>query len=192
MCYKTGSMACIILLAMFSRLVPHPPNFTPMIAVALFAGATLSSRWLALLLPLAAMLLSDAALEAATRMHLLGGWLAMGHGFHRGMLMIYVIFALITAIGFLLRERKTVVAVSSSVLAASIAFFVLANFGVWAEGAIYPHTMDGLWQCYLAALPFQKWSLLGNAFYALVLFGGLALLEQTMPSIVLRPAASVR
>ena len=78
-------------------------------------------------------------------MYLLGGWLAMGHGFHRGMLDDLRIFALITAIGFDLGQRKTIVAVSSSILAASIAFFVLANFGVWAEGAIYPYTMDGLW-----------------------------------------------
>ena len=192
MVYKTSALGCMILLAALSRLIPHPPNFTPVMAVALFGAATLSRRWLAFAVPLLAMLVSDAALEVTTRLGVLNGWLAQGYGFHRGMVAIYAILALITAMGFLLRRRRTFLAVSATTLSASLLFFLLANFAVWADGMMYSRTAEGLWLCYVAALPFLKWSLLGSACYALALFGGLALAEHWLPRLVCRPRAEER
>jgi hypothetical protein len=192
MSYRTGALGCMILVAAMSRLVPHPPNFTPIMAMALFGGATLSQKWVAFLLPLLAMLISDAALELTTRLGLLSGWLAEGYGFHWGMAVVYSIFALITAIGLLLRKRRTIVTVSAATLAASVLFYSLANFAVWADGTLYPRTVEGLWFCYVAALPFFQWTLLGNACYAVALFGGLALAERLVPRLVCGSAAPSR
>jgi hypothetical protein len=189
--YRVPAIACMILLAALSRLLPHPPNFAPITAVALFGAATLSPWWLAFVVPLGAMLLSDAALEWTTKWGLFDGWLSHGYGFHRGMVAIYAIFLLITALGLLLRRRRGVLAIGSAALAASVLFFLLSNFAVWAGGEVgYPRTLQGLEACYVAGLPFFQWTLLGDACYVLLLFGGLALVEYFVPSLVLRPEGS--
>src|SRR5437660_6450950 len=97
----------MVLLVAMTRLLPHPPNFTPLGALALFAGAQFRSRWAAFLVPLAAMLLSDAALEVVTSQEWGSGWLAHGTGFYRGMWVVYGAIALVTAVGLLLRRRKS-------------------------------------------------------------------------------------
>src|SRR5438132_8806742 len=94
----------MILLAALARLLPHPPNFTPVGAVALFGAAHLPSRWAAFLAPVAAMFLGDLALEAAGGLGLLGGWMAGGKGFYAGMWVVYLAVALVTALGFVLRR----------------------------------------------------------------------------------------
>jgi uncharacterized membrane protein len=188
--YRLALPACAIVLAALSRLLPHPPNFTPMTALALFGAASISSRWLAFALPMAALLLSDVMLEITTRAGVLSGWLSRSYGFHRGMFVIYGIFVLIACIGFVLRKRRTVPAIVAVTLVSSLLFYLLANFSVWVVDGMYPHTLEGLLQCYVAAIPFLKWNLLGNAFYVSILFGGLSSLERLIPDAVLnRPPA---
>jgi hypothetical protein len=186
--YRTSTIVCLLILAALLRLVPHPPNFTPMIAMALFGAANLPRRSLALLLPVAAMLLGDAALELTTRLGLLSGWLALGYGFHTGMISIYAIFILISVVGLTLRNRSSVTSIASVTLLSSFLFFVLANFAVWAAGGMYPRTSEGLWQCYTAALPFFKWTISGSIFYAFVLFGTSAAAARIAPALVCRPS----
>jgi hypothetical protein len=70
-----------------------------------------------------------------------------------------------------------------------VVFFIVSNFGVWAWWNLYPHTPEGLWACYTAAIPFFRNTLLGDATYSTVLFGGFALAERLLP--VLREAPSV-
>lgn len=159
-------IASMIFAAAASRLVPHPPNLTAITAIALFGGAYLSDRRMAFAIPLSALLLGDAQL-----------------GFYGHMEIVYGSFALIVAIGLLLRERRTVPMVSAAVLTSSVLFFVLTNLGVWATSGLYPRTMTGLVACYTAALPFFRNMLVGDAVYALVLFGGLALLERLIPRL---------
>jgi hypothetical protein len=183
---RTAVLVGMVLLAALSRLVPHPPNFTPLGALALFAGAQFRSRWVAFLVPLAAMLLSDAALQVLTCLGWGDGWLAHGTGFYRGMWVVYAAIALVTAVGLLLRRRKSLPAVAGGVLAGSTLFFLVTNFAWWAGYDLYPHTLAGLVESYTAALPFYRWTLLGDACYATVLFGGLALAERRYP--VLRRA----
>ena len=62
-------------------------------------------------------------------------------------------------------------------LAASILFFVVTNFGVWALDSLYPRTLEGLVICYVAAIPFFANTLAGTLFYTAVLFGGFALAD---------------
>lgn len=170
----------MIVAAALSRILPHPPNFAPMNAIALFAGAYLADRKIAAItVPLLAMLLSDSALQ------LLTGW-----GFHADMWAIYAVIALITALSFRLApsvaQNRTTPAIAGFSIVASLMFFVLTNFIPWAihgMNGMYPRTADGLVACFVAALPFFQNSLLGDAVYAVVLFGGFALAERAIPAL---------
>jgi hypothetical protein len=186
---RAAVLVGMILLVALARLVPHPPNFAPVGAIALFGAAHFRKTWAAFLVPLAAMLVSDAALQVTTGLGLYSGWLAHSTGFHRGMWVVYGTIALVTAVGLLLRKRKPFWAVAGCVLASSALFFVITNFAVWADGTLYPKTPDGLLLCYTAAIPFFHWTLLGDAFFAAILFGGFALAERRYP--MLRLAAGV-
>ena len=149
----------IIALAAFSRLVPHPLNFAPIGALGLFAGSYLDRRW-AWVVPLAALLLSDAVL-----------------GFYSPLLMLFVYggFAAGALLGHrFLRESRTPLRILGCSLASASAFFLLSNFGCWVVG-MYPHTLTGLTQCYAMALPFFGNSLLGDLFYSTALFSLYAL-----------------
>lgn len=171
---RVGLIAAMIFGAAALRLLPHPVNFAPIGAMALFGGAHLPHRgWnfaLPFAIPLAAMLLSDAALEAST------GW-----GFHRLMPAVYGSFALIVTLGFLLRRGAGVLPVFFAALGAASLFFLITNFAVWALLDTYPSTAAGLAACYLAALPFFWNTLAGDLFYSAVLFGGFALAARGFP-----------
>jgi len=159
----------MVLAAAASRLLPHPPNLTPIAAMALFGGAYFSDKRAAFLVTLAAMFLSDLVI-----------------GLHRGLPVVYGTFALIVCIGLWLRTRRTLLPVAGAALASSLLFFIVTNFAVWALGSLYPKTTQGLITCYLAAVPFFRNTLIGDAFYTAVLFGGFTLAERRFP--VLREA----
>jgi hypothetical protein len=148
------------------RLVPHPPNFTPIGAMALFSGAYLGRRGLALLAPLAAMTLSDAVI-----------------GFYSGFWMTYLAVALIVVLGSLALSRVSVLRVGVAAIASSVLFFLVSNFGTWALSGMYPHTIAGLSACYVAAIPFFQNTVAGDLFYATLLFGGFKVAELLAPSL---------
>lgn len=177
---RLAALCGLILLAAFSRLIPHPPNFAPIGAIALFGGASFADRRIAFVVPLVAMFLSDLALG------ILSGDLSLG--VHRLIPVVYGSFALIVCLGFWLRKRRTLVPIAGAVLASSLVFFVLTNFGVWALGSSYPKTWEGLTACYVAGIPFFRNTLLGDAVYNTVLFGGIALAEHHFPLLRERPA----
>ena len=174
-----------VLLAALTRLIPHPPNFTPITALALFGAATLTDRRLALLIPLVALFISDLGIEALHRMGLMASW-----GIYSGMWVTYSAFLLVTLMGLLLRHRRNAVAIAGTTLAGSTVFFAVTNFGVWSSGHLYPRTLEGLLACYTAAIPFFQNSLLGDAFYATVLFGGFALAEKLSPALRQLPSVA--
>jgi hypothetical protein len=170
----------IILSAAAMRLVPHPPNVTPIGAMALFAGAHFAAKRTALLVPLAAMYLSDLAL----------GFFVYDFGwFHRFMPFVYAGFVVTVCLGLLIRRRLTPLAVGGAALTGSALFFVITNFGVWLVSDLYPKTAAGLVSCYVAAIPFFRNTLAGNAFYTLVLFGGFVMAQRYAP--VLREQAAL-
>lgn len=147
--------ALVIVLAAASRLVKHPFNFTPVIAMSIFAGCYLRSRW-AVILPLAAMLVSD---------YFIGfyDWQVMAS--------VYLSIALAYGIGWLLSRHFKWYNVVLSAFASSVVFFFITNFAVWAFFNWYPHTWQGLVSCFTLAIPFFRNSLAGDAFYTIVLFG---------------------
>ena len=150
----------IILLAAASRLVKHPFNFTPIVAMSLFAGCY-TRKYLYLLLPLAAMLVSD---------YFIGfyDWQVMGS--------VYVGIALAFFVGWQLKKFKKWYTIALSALMSSIIFFIVTNFAVWAFFDWYPHTYSGLLSCFTLALPFFRNSLMGDIVYTTALFGAFEML----------------
>ena len=140
------------------RLLPHEPNFAPIAAIALFGGVYLNKKY-ALVLPLAAMLISDFFL-----------------GFHSTMVYVYGAFVLTGFLGFWLRKHKHVGTVFGSAVVSAVLFFLVTNFGVWAQG-MYARDLSGLMQSYLMGLPFFKNTLLSNLFYTGVMFGSYELVK---------------
>jgi hypothetical protein len=160
-----------ILVAAALRLLPHPPNFTPIGAMALFGGAYLGRRWLAFAAPIGALLLSDLVL-----------------GFYHGMVTVYATVALIVLVGWVALSRVSPLRVGAAALASSILFFVVTNFGMWLFSGFYPLTAAGLAACYVAAIPFFQNTVAGDLFYSGLLFGGFALLERAVPRLRVQPA----
>jgi len=154
--------AAVIISAAACRLADHPFNFTPIAAMALFAGCYLKNKW-AIMFPLVAMLVSDYFL-----------------GFYHWpvMLTVYVSFILIFFLGRLLARRFKWQNVVFSSLAGSIIFFLLTNFAVWAFANWYPHTWQGLINCFTLALPFFRNTLTGDLFYVGLFFGAYELVSK--------------
>ena len=170
---RFGVLAGMVLLAALSRLIPHPPNFTPIAAMALFGGAYFINKNWSFGVPLLAMLISDFGLA-----------FIMGYEFFTFMrIVIYSGFILITMIGFLLRSKVKMLNIVFASLAGSVLFFVITNFAVWAldGGKFYPLNMTGLIECYIAAIPFFRNTLLGDLLYVSVLFGSFELAKYRFP-----------
>lgn len=167
------------------RILPHPWNFAPVTAMALFGGAHFERKAWAFAVPLAAMALSDAALQALYLMGLHPNW-----GWHDQLPVVYLSFAAVVALGFLLRGRRTPLPVAGAALSASVLFFLASNFGVWVTGVLgYPMTWEGLVACYVAAIPFFGSTLAGDLSYTALLFGAFALAERRVPLFAAPQAA---
>jgi hypothetical protein len=158
----------MIVFAALSRLIPHPPNFSPIEAMALFGGAYFAQRSLAFLIPLIAMLISDLII-----------------GLHDGLPVVYACIVAISAMGLMLRQRIGVARVVSLSFISALMFFMVTNFMVWAGSGMYPLNSAGLVACYTAAIPFFANQLAGVAFYSAALFGGYALLRSRFPQLKL-------
>jgi hypothetical protein len=178
-------LTVLVLLAATSRLIPHPPNFAPIAAVALFGGATFQRRT-AFLIPLAALLMSDLILHLTYLASWQPNW-----GFYQGQWVVYACSLASVFLGSLIRRRRTVLSIAIATVAGSVLFFLVTNFAVWASGTMYPRTAPGLLFCYEMALPFFRSTLAGDIVYSAVLFGTLALAEAGFP-MLREPAAQAR
>jgi hypothetical protein len=154
----------IIIAGAALRLVPHYPNFTPIAAIALFGGAYFTNKKLAIIVPFAAMLLSDLVL-----------------GYHSTFLAVYISFALIVAIGFTLQKKRTVSRIVVASISSSVLFFVITNFAFWLTGVYYPMNIAGIAECYVAAIPFFQNTLLGDLVYTGIFFGAFELAKYKLP-----------
>ncbi|RMF28181.1 MAG: hypothetical protein D6765_06380 [Bacteroidetes bacterium] len=169
-------VAGLILLAALSRLLPHPYNFTPLGGMALFGAAYFSRRWLGLLVPLAALWVSNLLLDNLLYAQYYEGFVWFSNPF------VFLSLAAVVALGWLTLRKVTLPRLIGSSLAASTLFFLISNFGVWLQGLLYPKTLAGLAACYAAALPFFQNTLLGDLFYVGVLFGTYAFLRKRVPA----------
>ena len=168
--YRTLLALAMIALAAALRIAPHPWNFTPVGAMALFSGAIIRDRRLAFFFPILALFVGDIFI-----------------GFHKLMPVVYASFLVSVAIGFWLRDRRTVGRITAATLLGAIQFFLVTNFAVWAFGLSYPRNSAGLLACYIAGIPFFWNTLAGDAVYAALFFGGFALAERLFP-ILREPA----
>jgi hypothetical protein len=151
----------VVILGACARLLPHPWNFTPLIAIGLFAGNHARKTSTGMLATVSALALSDAVM-----------------GFYSGFWYVYGAMLIPVLLGRLIRNRSGVSAIAATALASSVSFFLITNFMVWATSQLYPHTIAGLTASYVAGIPFYQNQLLGDAFYTLALFGGYALLRR--------------
>ena len=136
-----------------SRIIPHPPNFTPVLAMAVFMPYLTRDLYSAMLVPLSAMFVSDLYL-----------------GLHSSMFWVYTSILLGTTLSqYTISMKKTYVHLGSNALLSSTIFFIVTNFAVWMSGSMYPLTIDGLLLCYTMAIPFFGNTLAGTLFYVSLL-----------------------
>ena len=141
-----------IILAL-GRIIPHPPNFTPILATAIYTPYMVNDKWIAVLIPLSAMFIADIII-----------------GFHPYMLWVYGAIGLSTLISnWSMRFNKKYMQLAIMTLVSSILFFVITNFAVWAIWDYYPKTIDGLIICYIKAIPFFQNTLLGTIIYTAII-----------------------
>lgn len=143
----------VIGIAVVLRLTPHPPNFAPISAMALFGGAYLNKRY-AFVIPLIAMFISDAFL-----------------GLHNTVPFVYGSFVLSGLIGIWIKNTKTLNNIIIGSVLSSILFYLITNFGVWLVSGMYANTISGLLQSYTLAIPFFRNTLIGDLFYTGIFFG---------------------
>ena len=146
---KLNFIIILIGIAIISRLIPHPPNFTPITAIALFSTIHFKNKILTYLIPIIGLFISDLIL-----------------GLSMVNLFVYLSFIAITFIGFKFQKIN-----NYSILLSSTTFFIVSNFGVWILG--YPKTIEGLILCYYMALPFFVYTIMGDLFYSYAMKYGL-------------------
>jgi hypothetical protein len=171
--------ASFVVSAALLRLLPHPPNFTPVGALALFAGATFASTRAAVSVPLLAMMLADLLLH----------W-RDGNGLHGGLPAVYGSMLATVWLGRRLGHDRRLTATVTASLLAALLFFVATNLAVWLGGGMYRRDLAGLVACYVAALPFFGTTLASQLLFAGVLFGGQHCCERLLPSDAARPQVS--
>lgn len=169
---RSSVLVVMIVLAAFSRLLPHMPNFSPLEAIGLFGAAHFTKKWQVLAIPLAATWLSDLYLNNVVYAIYYPGFTLIYDGFYWQ----YGPYILIAVLGLILLKRVTVGRVLTGALGASVIFFLISNFGVWLGSKVYSQDLTGLIACYAAGLPFMKGTLLGNLTYSALLFGSFAFL----------------
>lgn len=160
----------LIVFGVALRLIPHVANFAPIGAIAIFSGAVLSARY-SLWLPLIIMIASDLAL-----------------GMHDTVLFTWGGFVLVALFGMTLKNRSNAERVPLGALASALIFYAVSNFGVWVEGRLYAHTIQGLIDCYIAGLPFLRTSLIADLLFSAALFGAYAYATRNTKQHQIAPA----
>lgn len=176
---RLGAIVLLVLVAAATRLMPHPYNFSPLGAIALFSGALLTRRWLAIVLPITAAFASDLVINNTLYAEYYEGfvWMAEGSGW------MYLIYGLIAVLGMFVLRTVSLGRVLGGSLGASILFFIASNFICWPGNPFYAQDLGGLMTCYAAGVPFFPGTVAGDLVYSAALFGGYALLQRYVPEL---------
>jgi uncharacterized protein DUF6580 len=172
--FRTILALALIVLAAVLRIVPHPWNFAPIGAIALFSGAMIPDKRLALFFPLLTLIAGDLFI-----------------GFHKLIPPVYASTLVSVVLGYVLRDRKTLGRIAGVTSLGAIQFFLVTNFGVWLLLGTFPKTALGLVACYIAGAPLFWNTLASDVLYVTLLFGGFALAERLFPAFQKRVAAHV-
>ena len=143
----------LILSLAFIRLLPHAPNFTPIIAISIYAGIKFNNKYLALLIPILSMVISDLFI-----------------GFHSSMLAVYLCIVMNVFTGIFFIKKFTLLNYMYLSFLGACNFYIITNFSVWILSNMYPLTIEGLIMCYLLALPFFQNTLISSLFFGCLIF----------------------
>lgn len=157
-----GVLLVASLTAIALRLGEWIPNVTAVGALALYAGGRLR-WWLAWLPPIAVMAFADLILQGRGK-----------PGFY---LSVYACFLLDVLVGRALACGSSPVRIALAGFVGALQFYLITNFVEWLKPSnpavlLYPHTLAGLEECYIAALPFFGYTLAGNLAFSAAFFGG--------------------
>ncbi|MCC6727089.1 MAG: hypothetical protein IT258_21480, partial [Saprospiraceae bacterium] len=184
---RWGIVALVVMVLAFSRLMPHTLafslfNFSPLGSIAIFSAAYFNRKYMAYLLPLAAIWITNLLLDNIFFSSYYKGfaWFANPE--------VYFAFMLIVLMGTGLLKKITAPRVGIAAVSASLIFFFVTNFYTWFNTDIYPRTSEGLIACFIAAIPFYWNTLYSDLFYSVVLFGGFELVKRYYPTLVLEKA----
>ena len=162
---KVILICAIIFLVSLTRIFPHPPNFTPILALAIFGGAYLPNRITAISLPIISMFISDLII-----------------GFHSQIFTVYAAIILLSILGHLMKT-KNFKNFAITGFTGSLIFFIITNFSVWLGGSLYPLTIDGIIQCYIMAIPFFHNTLISTMLFLTILFFGYTFAEKKISNL---------
>lgn len=181
---RWGIVAMIVLVVAMTRLIPHTLtaglfNFSPMGALALFGGAYFNRKYLAYILPIVALWLSNLLINNIFYAQYFSGfsWFTNPE--------VYFAFLLIVVLGANFLKKISVSRLAIAAVSSSVIFFVVTNFYTWLLTGMYPRNFGGLTACYVAAVPFYWNTLASDVFYVGVLFGGFELVRKYAPNLVL-------
>lgn len=164
----------LIIFAVLMRLLPHPANFAPITALALFGGTYLPKKY-AFVIPFAALFISDFFI-----------------GFYgTQMLAVYISFGIISLIGILLRNHKNIFNTFFAAITSSVLFFLITNLVYVYSNSLYPKTFEGQILSYISALPFFRGTLLGDLTYTGIFFGSYELIFRLSKKFLSKKLSSI-
>ena len=155
MTYKKLSIVffALILSVSLSRIIPHPPNFTPIISLAIIGPFLFRNLYLCIFCILCSMIISDFFI-----------------GFHDGLLQIYLIITLICILFDKFKKKVNSINLLYLSFSGSLIFFMLSNFNVWFFGDLYAKDINGLINCYIMAIPFFTNTLISTIIFSYLIF----------------------
>ena len=181
---QTGILSIIILLAAFTRIMPHPPNFSPMAAIGLFGAAHFAKKWQAFFIPLIGIWVSDLVINNYVYSSSSSNFV----WFYSGFYWQYISYILIIFTGlFIFNRGISLTKTAGGMISSSGIFFLVSNFGVWAGGTMYPKNFGGLITCYAAGVPFIHNTIISDVLFTTVLFGTYYLLQVEYSSLKIKP-----
>ena len=181
---QTGVLSIIILLAAFTRIMPHPPNFSPMAAIGLFGAAHFAKKWQAFFIPLIGIWVSDLVINNYVYSSSSSNFV----WFYSGFYWQYISYILIIFAGlFIFNRGISLTKTFGGMISSSGIFFLVSNFGVWAGGTMYPKNFGGLITCYAAGVPFIHNTIISDVLFTTVLFGTYYLLQVEYSSLKIKP-----
>jgi len=150
-CKKEIFPISLIFILALSRLIPHPWNFTPMLAIGIFSGFYFKQIYLSFFVVIFSMFIGDLFL-----------------GFHSTMFFTYISLAVAVLIGLYIKQFSFAEILLGG-LSSSLAFFIITNFGAWLTLEMYEKNLSGLLQSYVLAIPFFHSTLISTLLYLFVL-----------------------
>ncbi len=150
---KNSSICLLIVLLVFSRLIPHPPNFTPIISIVILSGILFKTFTISSFIFLFSMFISDLIL-----------------GLHSGIISVYFSLLIIGFLSFYIINEINYKNLFVYSFIGSLIFYLITNFAVWVSSNMYEKTFNGLIQCYILAVPFFSNTVISTIFFSYLTF----------------------